>query len=392
MHTFRSLRHRNYRLYFIGQMISLVGSWMQTTALMWLAWDLTHESKWPAFLMVAIIGPTLFLGVWSGGLADRCHKHALIVRTQIGFLASASLLTILVFAGLITIWVLLALMVVHGVVQAIDLPTRLAFVPDLVEREDLINTVALNSVQFNVARALGPAVAGVLLATVGPGICFLLNALSYIAVLIALSMMSGYRETTRAEKPKEVRGGFGILREKPKLLFLILMAGWVAVAGWPLMALLPALSEKVLNSAADGYSTMLSAVGIGAALAALAAATFSTERRQEWILSIGLCCVCAALLGLSQVKDLIQASLCCGLFGCGMILFLATGQAMVQLGTLDEHRGKVMGIWAMMLSGGAPLGNLIFGPAADVWGVTNVLLGQGAMMVLAVVVYWARRI
>src|SRR5277367_2489646 len=131
MKTFRSLRHRNYRLYFIGQMISLVGSWMQTTALMWLAYDMTHESKWPAFLMVAMIGPTLLLGAWSGALADRCRKHTLIVRTQIAFCVSASVLAIVVGAGLTTIWLLLALMFCHGIIQAIDLPTRLAFVPDL---------------------------------------------------------------------------------------------------------------------------------------------------------------------------------------------------------------------------------------------------------------------
>jgi MFS family permease len=136
---------------------------MQTTALMWLAYDLTHESKWPAFLMVAMIGPTLLLGAWSGSLADRCRKHTLILRTQIGFLTSASILTVLVYANLMNIWLMLVLMTCHGIVQAIDLPTRLAFVPDLVEREDLINTVALNSVQFNVARAIGPAIAGALI-------------------------------------------------------------------------------------------------------------------------------------------------------------------------------------------------------------------------------------
>src|SRR5580704_7506729 len=114
MHTFRSLRHRNYRLYFVGQMISLVGSWMQTTALMWLAYELTHESKWPAFLMAAMIGPTLLLGAWAGSLADRCHKHTLIIRTQIAFLLSASLLTTCVFARIISIELLLALMFCHG--------------------------------------------------------------------------------------------------------------------------------------------------------------------------------------------------------------------------------------------------------------------------------------
>ena len=392
MQTFRSLRHRNYRLYFIGQMISLIGSWMQTTALMWLAYDLTRESKWPAFLMVAMIGPTLLLGAWAGALADRCRKHSLIVRTQLGFLTIASILTILVYSSLLTIWLMLALMLCHGIVQAIDLPSRLAFVPDLVEREDLINTVALNSVQFNVARAIGPAIAGVLLATAGPAVCFLINALSYIAVLTALLLMRGFREHDHTSKPKATERGLTVLRRHPRLLILILMAGWISVSGWPLLALLPAFAETVLGMKEGGYSTMLSAVGVGALLAALTAATFGSEARQRRLLFIGLSAVTVALFGLSQARNIYVASGCCGLFGYGMILFLATGQGAVQMGAANEHRGKIMGFWAMMLSGGAPIGNLIFGPAADVWGVTAIIVVQGAMMGLATIVYLIRRV
>jgi predicted MFS family arabinose efflux permease len=390
MHTFRSLRHRNYRLYFIGQMISLVGSWMQTTALMWLAYELTHESKWPAFLNVAMIGPTLLLGAWAGSLADRRHKHSLIVRTQIGFLCSASLLTVLVFSGLITIWVLLALMCCHGVIQAIDLPARLAFVPDLVEREDLINTVALNSVQFNVARAIGPAIAGLLLDTVGPGMCFLINALSYVAVLIALLMMRDFRERAVQPATTTSESSFAVLRKEPRMVLVILLAGWVAVAGWPLLALLPAFASTVLHLSKQAYSTMLSAIGVGALLAALTAATYGTVHRQRWLLRIGALCVCVALAGLSQAINLLPAALCCSLFGYGMILFFATGQGLVQLGVSDQHRGKIMGVWAMMLGGGAPLGNLVIGPSADVWGVPMIIQVQASLIGLAAVVLWFR--
>ncbi|MCE9531578.1 MAG: MFS transporter [Planctomycetes bacterium] len=392
MHTFRSLRHRNYRLYFIGQMISLVGSWMQTTALMWLAYDLTHQSKWPAFLMVAMIGPTLLLGAWSGSLADRYPKHKLIIRTQIAFLCSASLLTAVVFSGYIQIWLLLLLMFVHGIIQAIDLPSRLAFVPDLVEREDLINTVALNSVQFNVARALGPALAGLLLASIGPALCFLINACSYVAVLIALLMMRDFRERVHVKKTERGEGGFAVLRRQPRLMLVILLAGWISISGWPLLSLLPAYAQKVLGMREGGYSTMLSCVGVGALLAALSAANFGTVERQRRLVTFGICCVGAALAGLSMVRDLWLASLCCGLFGFGMILFFATGQALVQLGAQDEHRGKIMGIWAMMLSGGAPLGNLVLGPSADVWGVTNMIAIQAIFVGVAVVVIFVRRV
>jgi len=389
MRTFRSLRHRNYRLYFIGQMISLIGSWMQTTALMWLAYDLTKQSKWPAFLMVAMIGPTLLLGAWSGSLADRSHKHSLIIRTQIAFCTSASVLTLLVFNDLINIWLLLALMFCHGIIQAIDLPSRLAFVPDLVEREDLINTVALNSVQFNVARAIGPAVAGFLLAEVGPGMCFMLNALSYIPVLIALLLMRGFREHKRSGTHR-VGGAYRVLLAKPDLLAVILLAGWMSLSAWPLLSLLPALAATVLDMRERGYSMMLSSIGAGALLAGLTAATIGSEQRQHRLLLGGLSCVLLALFGLSQPTDLTFASLCCAVFGFGMILFFATGQGLVQLGVDDQHRGKVMGIWAMMLSGGAPLGNLVFGPAADEWGVTTMIVVQATMVAGAVLFFLSR--
>lgn len=391
MHTFRSLRHRNYRLYFIGQMISLIGSWMQTTALMWLAYDLTHESKWPAFLMVAMIGPTLLLGAWAGALADRCRKHTLIVRTQIAFLTNACLLSFLVYSGNNNIWLMLGLMVCHGIVQAVDLPSRLAFVPDLVQREDLINTVALNSVQFNVARAVGPAIAGILLATTGPAVCFFLNAISYVAVLAALLLMRDFRESHSTSKPQTTESGFAVLRRHPRLMVLILLAGWVSASGWPLLALLPAFAEKVLGLKEGGYSTMLSSVGIGALLAALTAATFGNEGRQRWLLVFGLTAVCIALFGLSQARELYISSFCCGVFGFGMILFLATGQAAVQLGVPSEHRGKIMGFWAMMLSGGAPIGNVIFGPAADAFGVATIITVQAVTMSVVALYYLARR-
>jgi predicted MFS family arabinose efflux permease len=392
MRTFRSLRHRNYRLYFIGQMVSLVGSWMQVTALMWLAYDLTKQSRWPAFLSAAMIGPTVLLGAWAGALADRCHKHSLILRTQLGFLATASVLTVFSFSGLLNIWLLLAVMCCHGIVQAIDLPTRLAFIPDLVEREDLINTVALNSAQFNVARAIGPAVAGALLATVGPAMCFLINALSYIAVLAALLLMRDFRESHHVARPQTAESAISVVRAKPRLALLILLAGWVSVSGWPLLALLPAYAEKVLNLAEGGYSAMLSAVGVGALLGALTAATFGAEHRQGWILTVGLAFLFAGLAGLTRADSLPIASLCCGLFGYGMILFLATGQAVVQLGADDAHRGKVMGLWATMLSGGAPIGNLVFGPAADEWGVKTMIAIEAGMAGVAVVLLLARRL
>jgi predicted MFS family arabinose efflux permease len=171
-----------------------------------------------------------------------------------------------------------------------------------------------------------------------------------------------------------------VLRQNPRLFLLILLAGCAAISGWPLLSLLPAFAERVLHEKERAFSLMLSSVGIGALLAALTAATFSTENRQQRLLVVGVGSVSIALLGLSQVEELAMATLCCGLFGFGMILFFATGQAAVQLSVTRANRGKVMGVWVMMLSGGTPVGNLIFGPAADEWGVATVVFAQGVMM------------
>jgi predicted MFS family arabinose efflux permease len=391
MRTFRSLRHRNYRLYFVGQLVSLVGSWTQITALTWLAHAQTHQAKWPAFLAAVQIGPTFLLGPWGGSLADRVSRRGLIVRTQVAFLTSALVLLALYWADLLTVGAMLGVMLVHGVIQAIDLPARLAFVPGLVGREDLSNAVALNSLLFNVARAIGPALAGLLLSAAGAGWCFIFNALSYLAIIVALLLIRLPRDPLVAVPPSP-HGGFRVLARQPGMLTLAVLAGLVAIGGWPLLSLLPFLADQHLGQGEAGYGTLLSAVGLGALCGALTAATFGNEVRRKVLLLGGLIAVAAALVGLASTNSLSIATFSCVLFGYGMIMFFATGQSAVQLGTGDADRGKVMGVWAMMLSAGVPLGNLLFGPIADVVGVTRVIAIQAATVLVAATVLLARRV
>jgi predicted MFS family arabinose efflux permease len=394
MRTFRSLRHPNYRLYFVGQLVSLVGSWTQITTLIWLAHEQTHQARWPAFLAAVQIGPTFLLGPWGGALADRVRRRGLIVRTQFAFLTCALILLALHLAGQLTVGAMLAVMFAHGVVQAIDLPARLAFVPGLVGREDLSNAVALNSLLFNVARAVGPALAAVLLESAGAEWCFVVNALSYLAIIGALSLI---RLPTAQEGGEvgqaEGGGGFRVIGRRPGLRMLFVLAGLAAIGGWPLLALLPSFAETRLGRIQGGaYGTLLSAVGIGALGAALTAATVGNEVRRKVLLLGGLLAVAVALAGLTLTRSLPVATGCCVLFGFGMILFFATGQTLVQLGTADADRGKVMGVWAMMLSAGVPLGNLVFGPAADVWGVAAVIAAQAATIGVAAILLLMNRV
>lgn len=392
--TFRALRHRNYRLYFFGQLISLVGTWMQTTALMWLAYELTHRSLWPGAIGAAGLLPAFFLGPWGGMVADRWPKRAVILVTQSAFMVQALVLAWLVLAGEANVWWLFALSLASGLIQAIDLPARLAFVTEMVGREDLMNAVALNSLLFNVARTTGPAIAGALLVRVGAGHCFLVNGLSFIAVLWALARMSPDPHPSALPTEAAPRGssswwnGFSYLAGKPHLAFLVLLAGIVGLCGWPYLALLPALAKNVLGGDSREYSDMLTGTGIGALSAALVIARSGSATQWRRFIATGVAIVAAGLVGLSIVQSRWPAVACCAAIGFGLIMFMATGQSVVQLGARSHNRGRVMAIWAMVLSGAAPAGNFLAGQAADHFGEPVVLRTLGFACGAAAVVLW----
>ncbi len=388
--TFRSLRHRNYRLYFFGQMVSLTGTWMQNAALVWLAFRLTGESKWAALVNAAQILPTFFFGAWGGALADRWPKRSLIFVTQSAFLVLALLLAGLTLADVITPWQLLLVTAASGLVQAMDLPARLAFVMDMAGREDLMNAVALNSLLFNVARVVGPAISGFLMSWLAPEACFFANALSYAAVLWALAQMDITGSVHQAEPSKGWRAlleGLAYVAGRRELAFLMLLAVVISLCGWPSQTLLPAFS-RLLGSNELGYSWMLSGTGMGALAAAWTLATFGSVEERRYVVRAGIGLVSIGLVALSVPLSLTFAMACCGLIGFGLILFLATSQSIIQLSAGEYNRGRVMAIWAMTQSGAVPLGAFLAGTAADRWGVPPVLRLLGLTCVTAALGLW----
>jgi MFS family permease len=267
-----------------------------------------------------------------------------------------------------------------GIVNAIDLPARLAFVIDLVGRDDLPNAIALNSMLFNLARMFGPMISGVSFALIGrgetgqsaAGVCFLLNGLSFVAVLTALAWM----ELPRTVKPHRRRSGdaadslwagFRYLAQHPPLILLLLLSGAMSLFGWPILSLLPAVADLRLQGSTDAYAWMLSAIGGGAGIASLIVASFGSRIRRRWFLAAGVGLAAASLFGLALARSLPVAATCCAFLGCGLILFFPTSQAIMQLHSADRMRGRVMGIWSMVLSGAHPLGHLLAGRAADRW-------------------------
>ncbi|MDB5310082.1 MAG: enterobactin exporter EntS [Gemmataceae bacterium] len=411
--TFRSLRHRNYRRYFFGQIVSFTGSWMQSAALMWLMYDRTGDPRWPSWLLVAQVGPTVLLGTFGGHLADRLPKRRLVLRTQSVFLVNAVILTALVAADAAVPALILALQVITGVVQAVDLPARLAFVPDLVPREDLINAVGLNSLVFNSARAVGPAAAGLLFLAADaavplfpPGVngvtlgaigCFGLNAISFVAVLIALRGIRVPGEGTHGSETAggSVWDGVRYLLDRSALGGLVLLTLVLCVFGWPVLTLLPAYTRVRLGLAEQSYSLLVTGLGAGALVSALATATFGSAARRAGFLVAGAAATAAGIAGLSAVDTLPAAIGCAACVGFGLILFLSTGQSTLQLAVPDGKRGRVMALWAMTLSASAPLGHLLAGQAAAEIGVVPVLrvmaAGAGVVAVGLAVLLAGRR-
>jgi predicted MFS family arabinose efflux permease len=251
---------------------------------------------------------------------------------------------------------------------------------EMVGRDDLINGVALNSVLFNVARAVGPAVGAWCLGFLGPGPCFLFNGLSFVAVLAALALMTLPRRSPPAEHHEEkasLWAGFRYLAGRPSLVLLLALSGSISLFGWPVLSLLPALADQHLHAGEGGYGSMLSAVGAGALTAALVVATFGSLGRRWLFLGAGVTLSAASLACLAVAPSLPAAVACCAGVGCGLILFFPTSQSVMQLSSREHNRGRVMGVWSMVTSAGMPAGSLLAGWAADRWGVPRVLAVQG---------------
>ena len=393
--TFRAFRHRNYRLYFYGQLVSLTGSWVQTTALTWLAWDRTDKALWAGLVVAAQVLPTLLFGAWGGALADRWPKRRLIMLTQAALLAQALGLAAVVWYGQLTPWYMLVFSAAAGVVNALDIPARLAFVVDMVGRDDLHNAVALNSLMFNAARVVGPAVGALLLLAAGPDLCFLLNALSFLAVLAALALMDVNGDAPEAHRTRRpaLLDGFRFVAARRDLRLLMGMTAAVGLFAWPILSLLTAVAGRCLDANAHGfgYGMLLCSFGVGALPSTLLAASCDSPAMRRWFLAAGVVLAAMGLLGLAGAATLPLAMACCAFLGGGLILFNSTSQTITQLSADDHNRGRVLSIWSMVISIAAPVGGLAAGQAADLFNVPAVLaVLAGSVAASAAVVFLLR--
>ena len=370
--TFAAFKHRNFRLFFAGQFVSLIGSWMQSTAQGWLVYQLTGSKV--LLGTVAAVGsvPMLLLSVWGGSLADRHPKRTVVLLTQTGMMLLAFAFAGLVWSGHIQPWHILVLAALSGVAMAFDMPARQAFTVEMTSREHLMNAISLNSSMFNGARVVGPAVAGLLMAQVGMAWCFLLNGLSFIAVIAGLLMMRLPKFVPPAERTSTGRHmleGLVYVAKHRRVRILLLLFGVVGVFGWSYAVLLPAYARDLLQVDERGYGALLSANGLGALLGALTVATYGSRVRPRLMILGGLWVFSAMLLLFAVVRWYPLVLACLAVGGWGMLLYMATTNTLIQSSVSDGMRGRVMGIWALVFGGMMPVGALESGLLSQAVGV-----------------------
>lgn len=371
----RALRHRDFRLYFFGQMVSLIGTWMQAVAQGWLMHRLTNSAFMLGLLSFAQFAPVLPLALFAGVLADRTERRTMLLWTQSLMLAQAVALATVVSTGVVKPWMVIALASVHGLVNTFDLPARQSFVVDMTGKDDLPNGIALNSAAFNTARILGPAVAGVLVATVGEAGCFWLNALSFGAVIAGLLLMrrdaAAMPVAERDAQPSataRLREGLAYAWSTPSIRQLLVLLAICSGLGYQYTVLLPVYAKDVLHADARVYGWLFSAFGAGSLLAAARMAV----TRERWALRrhllFGLVAAGLGLAGFAWTRSLPLMAGCAALAGFGLILYVSSTNTIIQLTVEDRYRGRVMSLYTLFFVGPAPFGALIAGGVAQRFG------------------------
>jgi MFS family permease len=364
----RSLRARNYRLFISGQLISLIGTWMQTVAQAWLIYRLTGSAALLGLIGFAGQIPVFVLAPLGGVIADRVNRHRVLIATQTSMMVLALLLAALTLSARVAVWEVFTLAALLGVANAFDIPARQAFVAEMVEREDLANAIALNSSMVNGARIVGPAIAGLVVAAVGEGWCFLINGLSYVAVLAAPLRMHVKPSGAPSSMPSawdSIVEGFAFAWQKTPVRALLLLLGLVSLMGMPYSVLMPIFAEEILHGGPDSYGLLMSASGVGA----LAAAATLTVRKSvrglgRWVaLSAAGFGVC--LIGFSVSRALWLSALLLVPAGFCMMMEMASSNTLIQSMVPDRLRGRVMAVYSMMFMGMAPFGALLAGVLAE---------------------------
>ncbi|GET21480.1 MFS transporter [Prolixibacter denitrificans] len=389
--TFRSLQYRNYRLFFGGQSISLIGTWIQRIAMPWLVYHLTGS-----VVLLGVVGfagqiPTFLLASYAGVITDRRNRYHILIATQVLAMLQALTLALLFFLGIIQVWHIIALSILLGLINAFDVPARQSFVIEMVEKkQDLGNAIALNSSMVNGARLLGPSIAGVLIAVTGEGVCFLINGLSYLVVIASLLNMKVTPRQIRKKTTRiieELKEGYHYTFGFAPIKSIILLLALVSLMGMPYNVLMPVFAKEVLHGDSHTFGFLMGASGLGAITGAMYLASRKNVIGLERLIPAAAAVFGLGLIAFSQSRFFWLSMPLMVITGLGMMLTMASSNTVIQTVVDDSKRGRVMSFYAMAFMGTAPFGSLFAGAVAKAVGAPLTLTIGGVAVVLGALLF-----
>ncbi len=394
INTFNVFRSRNYRLFFFGQSISMIGTLIQRTAVYWIVYKMTQSAFMLGITVFAAQFPSFLLSLIGGTIADRHNRYKILLTTQIALMIQATVLTLIVFFTDYTVWEILALSIFLGIINAFDVPTRQSLIHNMVDkREHLGNAIALNSSMANLARLIGPAISGILLDQVGAGFCFAINAASFIAVIASLLMMQLPDDTPRTNKKKmieDIKEGLVYIKATPMIGTLILLLSLMSFWVLPYITLLPIIAKVSLGGNASTFGYLNSCIGIGAFFGAITIASLKSTIDLRKILIASIAIFAVGLLFFSNSHTLKFAFFFATITGFGMMMQIAIVNTLLQTTSSIKMRGRVMSYFAMALLGMSPLGALMVGTLSHYIGAEHTITLQGIIAVIILIVFLPR--
>jgi MFS family permease len=390
--TFRALRHRNYKLFFSGQLISLIGTWMDQVAESWLVYRLTGSSLLLGTVAFASQIPVFLLAPIGGALADRHNRRRILVGTQSSMMALTFILAWLTLSHRVQIWHVVTLAALTGIVNAFDLPARQAFVVDMVARTDLVNAIALNSSMFNGARIIGPALAGIVVAAIGEGWCFFANGVSFIAVIVGLLLMrmERPRQAIEGSPVENIIEGFRFVANTGPVRALMLLLGVVSFTAMPYAVLMPLFADQILHGGPRALGLLMGCSGVGALGGALTLAMRKTVKGLGTWVAISCAGFGVALLLFSFSRSMWLSCVLLVPAGFCMMIQMASSNTLIQSMVPDRLRGRVMSVYAMTFMGMAPFGALLAGSVAHNIGAPWTVAIGGMISIVGAVVFGVR--
>ena len=390
--TFNAFKSRNYRLYFAGQSVSLLGTWMQKTAVSWVIYSQTHSKFMLGLTLFASLFPSFLFSFLGGVVSDRYNRFKVLLFTQVASMVQAILLTVLVFFGYYSVWAIMALTAVLGLINAFDVPARQSLVYEMVDdKSDLPNALALNSSMVNLSRLIGPGIAGLIIEKFGDSVCFGANALSFIAVIGSLLMM---RLPEFMPKPHgknvfaDLKDGFEYIRNTPTIMFMLLMLASISLFVLPFSTLIPVYAKDIFKGTASTFGVIDSVIGLGAFSGGIFLASLSAGTDLKKILAVNTVIFAVGLIAFSHMHNYPVALFFSAIIGFGMMSQVTIGNTIIQTTATPEMRGRVISYYAMSFFGMQPLGGLLIGAVSQKIGVPDTVMAEGMVALLLGVLHF----